>query len=133
MLPVSSEFVLIFVSLNSFNICWDVLLKFLSSNSVAEKYWPNSRPIYWSFKLGQIPSKNPMCPPLAVITIATWDEFDAASIGIAVIEQKHFYFISEITLYITVPSNGWNGSSAALRHRIGVVILCNLSCNVAVL
>lgn len=47
-----------------------------------------------------------MCPPRAVTTIATWLEFSAAFIGMA--------------------SKGWNGSSAADKHKVGTLILCNL-------
>lgn len=54
------------------------------SNRAAVKYCEKIRDIYWSFPPGQKPSKKAMCPPRAVTTIATCDDFSAASIGIAV-------------------------------------------------
>lgn len=41
------------------------------SNKAALKYCLNSRAMYSSLVFGQIPSKNPMCPPRAVTQIAT--------------------------------------------------------------
>lgn len=43
-----------------------------------------------------------MCPPLAVIIMATCDEFDAASMGIAAMMEM-FFFIEKI-LYTKIDS-----------------------------
>lgn len=54
------------------------------SNRAALKYWAKILDMYWSLLPGQTPSKNAIWPPRAVTTIATWEDFSAALIGIAV-------------------------------------------------
>lgn len=109
------------------------------SNSAAEKYCPNILAMYWSLLPGQTPSRNAMCPPRAVTTIATCDDFSAALIGIA----EEWKFMSNVakewknydlkTKNFNSPSNGWNGSSAADKHNVGTLILWSLLWSVACL
>jgi len=39
----------------------------------------------------------------------------------------------KLSRFCHLPCNGWNGSSAALRHKVGTWIRCSLSWSVALL
>lgn len=68
-------------------ICSAIALNSLS-NKAALKYSLKSRAMYSSLVFGQTPSKNPMWPPRAVTQIATWLEFSAAAVGMAVENER---------------------------------------------
>lgn len=74
-----------------------------------------------------------MCPPRAVTQMATWLDASAASVGMAVDELGLEMHANSSQWEKSLPSSGWNGSSAALKHSNGTEILCNLLCNVATL
>lgn len=113
---------------------WLCSLEKASSLKMAWKYCENNRAMYWSLAsfAGHRPSMNPMWPPLAVITIATCSDLLASSTGIAA-KFNYDYMIYYVCRINDLPSNGWNGSSAALRHKTGTLIMCSLLWRVAAL